>query len=96
MTRRVTVSLPDDVADYLDGAENASATVAHALRAHMDRGAATEAILVAMGYQITEEGRQQWRDRLKPLTPEQRAEIQRRWELVRSGNWPADPPADIA
>jgi hypothetical protein len=96
MTKRVTVSLPDDVAEYLNGAENASATVANALRAQMDRGAATEAVLLAMGYRITQEGRQRWRERLKPLTPEQKAEIQRRWELVRSGNWPADASTDAA
>jgi hypothetical protein len=93
MTKRVTVSLPDDVAAYLDNAENASAVVARALRAEMDRGAATEAILRAIGFNITEEGKARWRERLKPLTSEQRADNARRRELLLSGQWKAETPA---
>jgi Arc/MetJ-type ribon-helix-helix transcriptional regulator len=69
MTKRVTVSLPDDVAAYLDGAINASAVVADALRAHMDRATATEAMLRAVGFEITDAGRQRVRDRLSGLGP---------------------------
>ena len=93
MTKRVTVSLPDDIAAYLDRADNASAAVADALRAKMDRAAATEALLRAAGDEITEAGRARARNGLTPMTAEQRAEIQRRRELLRSGAWQVDSPA---
>lgn len=87
MTRRVTVDLPDDVADYLDGEPNASAAVADALRARMDRGAATAAMLRAVGIEVTE-GRH--RTSLPPVTDQQRAENRRRREMLAAGTWPAD------
>ncbi|HET8661363.1 MAG TPA: hypothetical protein VFM55_20495 [Micromonosporaceae bacterium] len=90
MTKRVTVSLPDDVAAYLETADNASAAVADALRAQMDRGAATEAMLRAVGFEVTEAGKERARAALAPLGAEQRAEIGRRHELLQSGDWPAE------
>ena len=53
MTKRITVSLPDDVAAYLDNAINVSAVVAEAVRAQMDRAAATEDLLRAVGFDDT-------------------------------------------
>jgi Arc/MetJ-type ribon-helix-helix transcriptional regulator len=88
MTKRVTVSLPDDIAAYLDREENASAAVADALRARMDRGAATAAMLRAVGIEVAEEGRA--RGVLPPLTAEQRAENKRRRDMLRAGTWPTD------
>jgi hypothetical protein len=38
-TKRLTIGLPDDVAAYLAGVEDASATVAAAVRDHMQRTA---------------------------------------------------------
>jgi hypothetical protein len=67
MTKRITVSLPDDVAAYLDDAINVSAVVAEALRAHMDRATATQDLLRAVGYEITPEGRERLRNHLAPL-----------------------------
>ena len=67
MTKRITVSLPDDVAAYLDDAINVSAVVAEALRAHMERAAATEELLRAVGFEITAEGRERLRNHLAPL-----------------------------
>lgn len=87
MTKRVTVSLPDDVAAYLENRDNASAAVTEALRAQMSRGAATEAILRSLGFNITEEGKARWRDKIKPLTDEQKAEIDRRRRLLERGEW---------
>jgi hypothetical protein len=89
----VTVNLPDEIAAYLDAVDNASATVAEALRAQMDRGRATEAILRAVGYDVTEAGKQRAHRELPPLTTEQQAEIERRRDLLRSGNWPTDSAA---
>ncbi len=66
MTKRVTVSLPDDVAAFLHYAPNASAVVAEALRAHMNRAAATEAMLRAVGFEVTEAGRERVRADLPP------------------------------
>jgi hypothetical protein len=68
MTRRITVSLPDDVAAYLDDANNVSAVVAEAVRAQMDRAAATEELLRAVGFEITAEGRERLRNHLAPLS----------------------------
>jgi Arc/MetJ-type ribon-helix-helix transcriptional regulator len=67
MTKRVTVSLPDDVAAFLDEATNASAVVAEALRAQMDRAAATEAMLRAVGFEISAGGRERVRNHLSGL-----------------------------
>ncbi|MDG4798571.1 hypothetical protein [Micromonospora sp. WMMD1082] len=90
MTKRVTVSLPDDVAAYLDGEENASAAVADALRARMDRAAATAATLRAVGIDVTDEGVARVRGKLPRLTAEQRAENARRRDMLTSGTWPTD------
>jgi hypothetical protein len=90
MTKRVTVSLPDDVAAYLEQSDNASATVTEALRGVMDRAATTEAILLAMGYKITDEGKAYWRERIKPMTAEQRAQIAKRRQQLLDGTWDED------
>ncbi|RIW40694.1 hypothetical protein D3H59_28575 [Micromonospora endophytica] len=86
----MTVSLPDDVATYLDGEENASAAVADALRARMDRAAATAAMLRAVGVEVTDEGVARVRGRLPRLSAEQRAENARRRDMLAAGTWPTD------
>lgn len=93
MTKRVTVSLPDDVAAYLDQEENASAAVADALRARMNRAAATVEMLRAVGIEVTDAGRDRVRGALPRLTAEQRAENQRRRNMLREGTWPTDQSA---
>ncbi|MEJ3744097.1 hypothetical protein WEI85_12470 [Actinomycetes bacterium KLBMP 9797] len=87
MTKRVTVSLPDDVAAYLETFRNASAAVTQALRAQMNRGPTTEAMLRAIGFNITEEGKARVRASMPRFTAEQRAEIRRRRDLVRARKW---------
>ena len=81
------MSLPDDVAEYLDRHPNTSALVTEAVRARMQRNATTRAMLAAAGFRLTEEGRAWARSVLKPLTDEQKAEVQRRHELIMSGRW---------
>lgn len=93
MTKRVTVSLPDDVAAYLDREENVSAAVTEAVRARMNRAAATVEMLRAVGIEVTDAGRDRVRGALPQLTAEQRAENQRRRDMVRAGTWPADDTA---
>jgi hypothetical protein len=88
MTKRITVSLPDDVAAYLATQENSSAAVAQAVRAQMNRGAATRAMLEAAGFNITEEGMARWRGKLRPPTEEQRARDRQWMDAVRSGRLP--------
>ena len=91
MTKRVTVSLPDDIAAFLEKSDNASATVAEALRAQMDRAATTESMLVAMGFKITAEGRARARKALSRLDDAKRAEIAERYRQVTAGTWTEDP-----
>jgi hypothetical protein len=88
MTKRVTVTLPDDVAAYLEGENNASAAVTDALRARMKRGAAAAAMLRASGFDLTDEGITRARGKLRRLTDEQRAESWRRYAAVQAGTWP--------
>ncbi len=90
MTKRITVSLPDDVAVYLEREENASGAVADAVRAHMNRGKAIAAILRAAGYHLTDEGIAAARGKLPRMTETQEAEIQRRAEMILAGTWQPD------
>jgi Arc/MetJ-type ribon-helix-helix transcriptional regulator len=78
MTRRITVSLPDDVAEFLDKHPNSSAVVAEAVRARMERGAAATAALRAAGYNLTDDGITAARGQLPPFSDRQRAEF-RQW-----------------
>jgi Arc/MetJ-type ribon-helix-helix transcriptional regulator len=83
MTRRITVSLPDDVADYLASFSNASAVVTEAVRAYMNRGAAITAALRAAGVPLTDEGIAAARGTLPAFTEAQRAEI-RAWHEAKA------------
>jgi len=87
--RRVTVSLPADVAEYLEREGNASAAVTDALRARMNRGAATLAMLRAAGFDITDEGLARARGKLPPPTQDMRAEVKQRADMARAGTLPA-------
>jgi Arc/MetJ-type ribon-helix-helix transcriptional regulator len=94
MTKRITVSLPDDVANYLAKYPNSSAVVTEAVRARMKRGEATMAALRAVGFNITEEGVAKWRGKVGPLTEEQRAEAQRYADALAAGHLPEPRGAD--
>jgi len=72
------VSLPDDVAEYLDKHPNSSAVVTEAVRARMERGAAVAAALRAAGFNLTDEGIAAARGKLPKFTEQQRAEF-RQW-----------------
>ena len=56
MTKKITVSLPDDVAERLASEDNASAYVTDAVRRSMIRET-THAILAQSGVVVTEEGK---------------------------------------
>lgn len=63
MTRRFSISLPDDVAAVLDKVDNASAYIAEAIRC-LDRRNRVDRMLKDAGYEITEEGVARMRERV--------------------------------
>jgi hypothetical protein len=63
MTRRLTISLPDDVAERLDNEPNASAFIAEAVR-HYQHGEQVAAALAADGLAVTTQGRSRARSAL--------------------------------
>ena len=75
MTKKLTVSLPDDIAERLSRETNVSAFVAQAVRRQMDRER-TVALLGKAGYDLTvgdaEEGFARLHDAQRQMTPELR------------------------
>ncbi len=65
-TRRISISLPDDVAERLDREDNASAYVAGAVRARMRRESVRD-VLAAAGFEITSSGVDRMRERVLDL-----------------------------
>ena len=55
MTRKLSISLPDDVAEHLDHIDNASAYIAEAIRVRR-RSERTRAMLARHGIAVTDEG----------------------------------------
>ena len=53
--RRMNLSLPEDVAQYLDGVDNASAVVAEAIRARQ-KSERSRAMLARHGIAVTDDG----------------------------------------
>ena len=82
------MSLPDDVAEYLDKHPNSSAVITAAVRARMERGAAVAAALRAAGVNLTEAGIAAARGNVPPLTKAQRAEAKRYQEALEAGHLP--------
>jgi hypothetical protein len=66
MTRRFSISLPDDVAAELDRIDNASAYVAEAIRQRRCREN-TRQVLADAGYGVTDEGVAAMRERVRAL-----------------------------
>jgi len=55
MTRKLSISLPDDVAEHLDQVDNASAYITEAIRMRRKREHTRE-MLAGHGIQVTDEG----------------------------------------
>ncbi|HZN17048.1 MAG TPA: hypothetical protein VFB84_02495 [Micromonosporaceae bacterium] len=72
MTRRFSISLPDEVAAELDHVDNASAYIAEAIRMRRCREA-TRGVLAAAGYQVTDEGVRRIRERVRALEARRQA-----------------------
>ena len=88
MTKKITVSLPDDVAERLESEPNVSAYVADAVRRRMGAEQMRRA-LQDLGFNITDEGMAEARRELDALdakiTPELRREAEELAARIRSG-----------
>lgn len=71
MTRRFSISLPDDVAAELDAVDNASAFIAEAIRERRRRESVRQVVADA-GYEITEDGVSRMRDAVRRLEARRR------------------------
>ena len=82
MTRRLTITVPDDVAERLDREDNASAYITSQVRAGL-RSEAASAMVESHGYVVTDEGRVRARAALRKA--QERAEspdnVQRRAQV---------------
>ncbi|MEV0944910.1 MULTISPECIES: hypothetical protein [Micromonospora] len=77
MTAKRSISVPDDVAEWLDGQPNVSAAITAAVRAQM-AGTQVDEVLRRAGIEVTEAGKARWRDRLStPIPDDALAEGQR-------------------
>ena len=63
VTRKISITLPDDVAQLLDREENASAYIAEAIRLRQQREHVRD-FLARHGYEVTDEGIGRMRQRL--------------------------------
>ncbi|SCE95107.1 hypothetical protein [Micromonospora chokoriensis] len=91
MTKKIAVSLPDDVADRLSLEPNVSAFVARAVRRQM-AGEKTREMLASAGFVITDEDiaeahaeMEQLRARITPELREQAARLQAEVLAARAG-----------
>jgi hypothetical protein len=86
------VSLPDDIAEYLEGHPDPSRRITDAIRPGLERAAAVRAAHEAAGFRFTPESRAWAREALRRarMTDEQRAESQRRARLLEAGRWPEE------
>jgi hypothetical protein len=86
MSKRVTVNVPDDVAERLAQEGNVSAFVTEAVRARM-RYETSRAMMAAAGFQFTDEGlaaaRRRLRDGRSRMTSEVLAEGRRALDEMR-------------
>ncbi|GAA1822013.1 hypothetical protein GCM10009682_47800 [Luedemannella flava] len=71
MTRRISISLPDDVAAELDNVDNASAYIAEAIRQRRRRDSVRRVVAEA-GYEITDDGIARMRDAVARLEARRR------------------------
>jgi len=64
MTRKLSISLPDDVAEHLDTVDNVSAYIADAIRLRR-KGERTRDMMAGHGVTVTDEGVRAAGDRLR-------------------------------
>lgn len=71
MTRKLSISLPDDVAEHLDHVENASSYIADAIRLRR-KSERTRAMMARHGIHVTNEGITAAGERLKAVEERRR------------------------
>lgn len=88
MTKKIAISIPDDVAERLSSVDNVSAYVTEAVRRRM-QGEETRAALRRLGFNITDEGVSRMRERLREMeehaTPERFAAARERLTKLARG-----------
>ena len=72
MTRKLSITLPDDVAAYLDHVDDASAYIAEAIR-RARRSERTRAMLASHGIDITDDGVAAAGERLRTIEKRRQA-----------------------
>ncbi|HEX7744865.1 MAG TPA: hypothetical protein VF462_06350 [Micromonosporaceae bacterium] len=94
MTKKITISLPDDLAERLEREPNVSAFVAQSLRRQM-AGETTREILQRLGFKITDEGLARAGERLERaqagITPELLEKAARLREDILAARLRANP-----
>lgn len=68
MTRKLSISVPDDVAAWLDGQPNVSSAITEVIRGHL-AWQRTADILRRAGFDPSDEGKRRWRERLARPIP---------------------------
>jgi hypothetical protein len=69
MTRKLSISVPDDVAAWLDRQGNVSSAITEVIRAHLTSQRTIDVLRLA-GFDPSEEGKRRWRERLaQPIPP---------------------------
>jgi hypothetical protein len=90
VTKKITVSLPDDVAERLEQEKNVSAYVADSIRVTM-AAEHTRRVLTELGFDLSEEGMAEARAKLDEarakITPELIAEATARLSEASNGRW---------
>jgi hypothetical protein len=71
MTKKLSITLPDDVAEHLEGVENASAYIAGAIRLRR-RAERTREMLARHGVPVTDEGVRAAGERLRAAEEKRR------------------------
>jgi hypothetical protein len=68
MTRKLSISVPDDVAAWLDRQGNVSSAITEVIRGHLASQHTAE-VLRRAGFDPSEDGKRQWRERLARPIP---------------------------
>lgn len=76
MTRKLSISVPDDVAAWLDRQGNVSSAITEVIRAHL-ASQRTIDVLLRAGFDPSVEGKRRWRERLARPIPSHAVEAGR-------------------
>jgi hypothetical protein len=83
MTKKIAISVPDDVAERLEREPNVSAFISEAVRARMT-GESVRRTLEASGFVLTDEGRARVAEELASLRASITPEVRRRSAEIRA------------